>query len=128
MNTQEIQDYKGICGKEIIKGGFGCTCLLPLNHIGECKNSPFVIDEYGNKVEPITDDWYDNKIRELRGKIYMEHARNILDEIISQKLKEQKAQLEMQRIPVVRTAQDYAIVSWGEISYKVFPNGNIKKL
>jgi hypothetical protein len=47
---------------------------------------------------------------------------------ISQKLKEQETLLEMQRIPVVRATQDYAIVSWGEISYKVFPNGNIIKL
>ena len=47
--TQEIQ---GICGKTILKRGMKCTCLLPLNHIGKCKTSPFVIDEYGNKVEP----------------------------------------------------------------------------
>lgn len=46
------QPQYGICGKGIMAHGKMCTCLLPNNHIGECKNSPFVIDEFGDKVSP----------------------------------------------------------------------------
>lgn len=48
-----MQRENSICGKTILKSGMKCVCLLPNNHIGECKNSSFVIDEFGNKVQPV---------------------------------------------------------------------------